>query len=103
MQHMGSICDEISYCQVKKLMILAISGERPVLKKDKEQSDSPNGSDGATSGPGGTTSGSSSKNVSTFRTEVYTLIYYNIDIFQFLKFLDIPKMSMPKTIIFTIN
>ena len=73
---MGSICDVVSYCQVKKLMILAISGERPVLKKDKDkaQSDSASGTNGGSSGADGTTSGSGSKNVSTYH-DFYEYIY----------------------------
>ena len=65
---MRSICDVVSYCQVKKLMILAISGERPVLKKDKDkaQFDSASGPNGSTSSADGTTSGLGSKNVSTY-------------------------------------
>ena len=74
--HMGSICDDVSYCQVKKLMILAISGERPVLKKDKDKArfDSASGPNGSTSGADGTTSGSGSKNVSTYHN-FYKYIY----------------------------
>ena len=53
--------------RLKNWWFLAISGERPVLKKDKDkaQSDSASGPNGSTSGADGTTSGLGSKNVST--------------------------------------
>ena len=60
--------------RLKNWWFLAISGERPVLKKDKDkaQSDSTSGPNGSTSGADGTTSGS--KNVSTY-LNFYKYIY----------------------------
>ena len=62
--------------RLKNWWFLAISGERPVLKKDKDkaQSDSASGPNGSTSGEDGTTSGSGSKNVSTY-CNFYKYIY----------------------------